>query len=249
MSPESLNRRLGSITTMWSVVRRAHAENAEEAKAAQEHLVTRYEGAVRRYLLGALKDREAVDDLFQEFALSLARGNFRKVDPQHGSFRGYVKRVLSHPIARHYKNEKREQDNRKKREQQLPPTAAPDPAEPSLDVSWREQLLTRCSALLAEADARGGSPFAVVLRLRRDHPDVRSAQLAELLSEQLQRPVTPPAARQLLHRAREKYADLLVEEVADTLSDTTGDQLAEELIELGLYEYCRAALERRVQGH
>jgi len=85
-----------------------------------------------------------------------------------------------------------------------------------------------------------------VLRLRAESPkELRSEKLAEMLSEQFKKPVTAAAARQMLHRAREKYADLLVEEIAGTVGDPSGDHIQEELIELGLYEYCRAALERR----
>ncbi len=249
MSPEDPSRNLSDLTTMWSVVRKAKEGGGEEARAAQMLLLARYERAIRRFLLGALRDREAADELFQEFGLSLARGDFHRVDPRLGSFRGYVKRVLAHLIARHHKNRKREQDTRERFRQQLTPPASPAPPDQSLDESWREELLTRCAALLAGAEGRGGPPFATVLRLRHDHPQLRSEQLAELLGTRLNRPVSAEMARKWQQRAKEKYADLLLDEVASTLSDATADQLAEELIDLGLYEYCRPAMERRLRGH
>ncbi|MBV8265921.1 MAG: hypothetical protein JO252_06210, partial [Planctomycetaceae bacterium] len=51
--------------------------------------------------------------------------------------------------------------------------------------------------------------------------------------------------RQALHRARERFADLLIDQVANTLGDSDVEQ---ELIDLGLIDYCRPALRRRARG-
>jgi hypothetical protein len=45
--------------------------------------------------------------------------------------------------------------------------------------------------------------------------------------------------RQALHRVREKFADLLLDAVAQTLDTPTAEQLEEEVLTLGLYIYCR----------
>jgi hypothetical protein len=50
--------------------------------------------------------------------------------------------------------------------------------------------------------------------------------------------------RQALHRAREKFADLLLDEVAQTLDAPTTEQLEEEVLTLGLHIYCQPALQR-----
>ena len=81
-----------------------------------------------------------------------------------------------------------------------------------------------------------------MLRCKTDHPDLRSAQLAEELSARLNKPMTAEGARQLLHRARRHFADLLVDEVAHSLHTDDPGQVAEELIELGLMSYCRSAV-------
>jgi hypothetical protein len=57
--------------------------------------------------------------------------------------------------------------------------------------------------------------------------------------------LTIPAVRQALHRAREKFVDLLVSEVTLSLGDASHEDLEQELIDLGLFAYCRAALDRR----
>ena len=55
--------------------------------------------------------------------------------------------------------------------------------------SWRGELMAKAWTALDELQARSGQPFADVLRLRVEQPDVRSPQLAELLSARLGRPV------------------------------------------------------------
>jgi hypothetical protein len=46
-----------------------------------------YHRAVHRYLLGALRDEDAAEELFQEFALRFVRGDFRWADRGRGRFR------------------------------------------------------------------------------------------------------------------------------------------------------------------
>src|SRR5437763_11040498 len=58
---------------------------------AQTALVERYQGAVYRYLLGALADPDAADELFQEFALRLVRGDCQRAYPNRGRFRDFIK--------------------------------------------------------------------------------------------------------------------------------------------------------------
>jgi hypothetical protein len=69
--------------------------------------------------------------------------------------------------------------------------------------------------------------------------------MAEQLSQQLGRSVTDGWVRQILLRARQTYVDLLLDEVAASLHTPTAEQLEQELIVLGLLEYCREGLQRR----
>src|SRR5207249_5271323 len=84
--------------------------------------------------------------------------------------------------------------------------------------SWCDELLARAWAALATVDARTGQPFYAVLRFRADHPQMRSPQLAEQLTAQLGRPFTAAGVRQTLHRAREKFAAFLLDEVTHSLA-------------------------------
>jgi RNA polymerase sigma-70 factor (ECF subfamily) len=238
--------RLSRISTIWEALRQAHEGTGGAAAKARQLLVERYSGAVYRYLHAALRDPHAAEDLTQEFALRLIRGDFRKVSAERGRFRDYVKTVLFRLVSRHHK-----------RRTATTLTAAPDSSEfvtlaaPQDDLdrsfleSWREQLLGRAWEKLAEARPA----FYTVLRFRSNNPQQPSHQLAEALSGQLGKAVTAEGVRQTLSRAREKLADLLLEEVAASLESPTAEQVEEELRELNLLVYCRRALTRYSTGN
>jgi hypothetical protein len=60
----------------------------------------------------------------------------------------------------------------------------------------------------------------------------------------LGRAVNANWVRQTLRRARERFIDVLVAEVARSLESPTFEQLEQELIALGLGDDCRTGLER-----
>src|SRR5438105_12976441 len=93
MDADTLQKRLSQISTAWSLVARAHGP-VEADSAALTALVERYQAAVYRYLLAATRDPDVADELFQEFALRLVRGDFGRVDAARGRFRDYVKSAL-----------------------------------------------------------------------------------------------------------------------------------------------------------
>src|SRR5262249_21827995 len=195
------NQRLSRISTLWSLVHRAHRGPAEAANSARQRLLERYGGAVHRYLRKLLRDPDAVDEVFQEFAVQLLHGGLRGADPHRGRFRNFVKGTLIHLTADY-----------RKRQQRWPgplpddgTTVMADPgggeSEDQFAESWRDELLARTWAALAETDAQAGQPFYAVLRFRADHPELRSPRMAELLATQLGRPFTAAGVRQTLHRA------------------------------------------------
>src|SRR5437867_7353546 len=107
VTQDRFDQRLSRISTIWTVLRQAHAGPADAATAAQHILLQRYGGAVHRYLLATLRDAHAADDLTQEFGLSLVRGAFHRADPQRGRFRDYVKIALAHLVADYRKQQTR----------------------------------------------------------------------------------------------------------------------------------------------
>jgi RNA polymerase sigma-70 factor (ECF subfamily) len=223
----------------------AHQGPAEAANTARRQLLERYRNAACRYLRKVLRDADAADEVFQEFALRLVRGDLRGANRQRGRFRDFVKGTLIHLVADHRK---------KQREWPRPlpvdgTTLAVNPEDVESDhlfeENWCDELLARAWAALAESEAGTDQPYYAVLRFRADHPELRSPQLAEQLTARLGRAFSAAGVRQTLHRAREKFADLLLDELAHSLEYPQAEQLAEELVELGLLDYCRPALERR----
>jgi RNA polymerase sigma-70 factor (ECF subfamily) len=237
---------LSQITTLWSMVNEARGSDAEAANTARQGLLRRYGGAVRRYLLGALRDPEVAEDMTQDFALRFLGGKCGGADRERGRFRNFVKGVLAHLIADHFRRQQArprhhllDTDNV---EASYTDPAAPDPL---FVETWREELLGRAWQMLAEVEAQTGQPFHTVLRLRVDQPELRSPEMAEQLASRLGKPVSAAAVRQTLHRARDRFADLLVDEVVQTLGQSAEEDLQEELIELNLLSYCQPALDRR----
>jgi RNA polymerase sigma-70 factor (ECF subfamily) len=111
--------------------------------------------------------------------------------------------------------------------------------------NWRDELLARAWSRLAEWERETGQPYHAVLRFRADWPNTRSPELAAQLTVQLGKPLNAAGVRQLLHRAREKFAELLLDDVAQSLTSPSTEALADELNEIGLLAYCRPALDRR----
>jgi RNA polymerase sigma-70 factor (ECF subfamily) len=246
--------RLSRIDTVWSIVRKAHDDSGQEARSAQRMLIDRYGGAIRRYLLGALRDQDAADELFQQFSLNLVRGGFGRADPGHGRFRNFVKTSLFHLIV--------DYQRQRRRGGLQPPTdcGVLDPADPqappsqlgsladeeaAFTRSWREELLARAWEGLAELQQSTGTPYYAVLRFRFDHPDMHSPEMASQLSAQLGKRISATSVRVLLHRARETFAELLLDVVLGSLEDPSSDEAEQELIDLGLLDYCRSALRQR----
>jgi RNA polymerase sigma-70 factor (ECF subfamily) len=237
--------RLNQINTLWSVVRLAHADTGDAARAAREALLIRYGGAIRRYLLGVLRDPDAAEELSQEFVYRFLHGDLRGADRDRGRFRDFVKGVLFHLVADYH--------NKKKRQPGNMPADAPEPGmecalaaerDEAFRVSWRDELLARAWSALQADEKKNGQPYYTVLRFRADHPELASAEMADKLSGPMGKALTSVGVRKTLERARDRFADLLLDEIAQALDNASREHVEEELIDLGLLEYCRPALER-----
>jgi RNA polymerase sigma factor (sigma-70 family) len=248
MDENTLNSRLSRISTIWTLLGEPPHSALEEKADAQSALVQRYQRAVYRYLLGALRDADAADDVFQEFALRVVQGAFRRACPERGRFRDYLRTTLIHLVTDY-------QNQRRKRpvflDKDLAEPAAP-PDEPLLSdeqflSSWREEILARAWELLDEGQREGGPPFHTALRFRAANPAASSADMAAHLNRGLapENAFTEAATRKILQRARMRFADLLLDEVAGTLEHPSLDDLEQELILLDLLPYCRSAIARR----
>ena len=127
------------------------------------------------------------------------------------------------------------------------PAAPPEPMpeeDQAFRDSWREELLTRAWLALSRMQQEFGQPYYQVLRFRVDQAGLTSQQMAEQLSQQLGKSMTAAGVRQLLHRARERFAEMLLDEVRRSLGPAGRDYLEEELAELNLLKYCQSALQK-----
>jgi RNA polymerase sigma-70 factor (ECF subfamily) len=230
------DERLSQIQTQWTAVFRAHGPATDSARGARDRLMLHYSGAVYRYLLGATRDPEAATDLCQEFAVRFLRGDFRRAAPDRGRFRDYVKTALVNLVNDHH------------RARQAGPrplmvdAAAPEmPSEDDFLAGWRQSLLDQTWKALGEENPA----FHAALLLRIDNPEMPSPEMAERLTAQLGKPMTAENVRKVLQRAHAKFAELLLEQVAQSLDEPTDDDLEAELRAIDLLRYCRSALDRR----
>jgi RNA polymerase sigma-70 factor (ECF subfamily) len=227
------------MSTTWTLLFQARDGPDAGVKAARRAMLQRYGGAVYRYLRAAVGDPDAADDLYQEFALRVVRGDYRRASPDRGRFRDFLKTSLYHLVVDHHRVRQRQPAALAREVPAADASSIADRSGEAFVAAWRAQLLARAWEGLA------ADPVAhAVLRLRTDHPELTSEQMAARLSEGRDQPVTAGWVRKWLHQARGKFADFLIAEVRQSLDTAGPDELAEELQEVGLLDYCREALER-----
>lgn len=246
MSNPNQPERLEEISTAWGAVFLAHYGTGDLAKQARSELLERYGAAVRRYLLGAVRNAEAAEELFQEFALRLVRGDFRRADPDRGRFRDFLKAALYHLVVDHQRRQGRQAVPLPADCAPMAPAETPVfPADEEFTAIWRGILLARAWEALERLESETGQPLYSVLRLRTLHLEWQAQQMADELGKQREQSVTAGWVRKRLHFAREKFTHLLLAEVAQTLAQPTAEEVDQELIQLGLLEYCKPSLGRR----
>lgn len=247
--PSLIADRLSVIVTRWSLLKQAHGSSDGSAKEAQEKLLKRYGGAIRRYLLGCVRNQDQADELYQEFAIKFIQGGLQGANPEKGRFRHYLKGVLFHLLADQHQRRKRQPGGW---HSELPEPADDGTSTPEADAAfqeqWRAELLADAWSKLEAEEKGSGHLFFTVLSYRRDHPDQRSDAMAQSLSKLAGKPISAAGLRQTLHRARERFADILLDQIVHSLAEPTVETLHEELVDLKLMQYCEPALERFEQG-
>ena len=227
------SQRLSRISTLWTLLERAHAGQSELARKA---LVHRYAGAAYRYLLGAVRDEDAAADLFQEFALRMLRGDFHGADPARGRFRSYVKTSLINLVNEHRRRQRREPAMLVSD----PPAPQPESADDFLAV-WKRHLTDSAWNSLRDENL----PLHTVLYLHVQDHQISSQQTADELTRRFDREYTANNARVMLHRARDKFAEHLLREIEASMPGCSTEDLEAELRELSLLKLCEPALARR----
>ncbi len=196
-----------------------------------------------------LRDPIAADEVLQEFAYCFARGDFGIADPKRGRFRDLVKTVIFHLIVNYQRQQKK-----LSREQSLPTqfdVLDHDQVAPAFSADreflklWREELLDRMWAALAKYDRNDKQQSYLVLKLHSERQPITSEELARLLRIEFGRELSADAVRQMLHRSREKFSKLLIDELGRSIETNDRESIEQELIELDLLLYRKSELEKR----
>jgi RNA polymerase sigma factor (sigma-70 family) len=205
--------------------------------------VLRYAAAIRRYLAGMLNDPDEADEVAQDAMVRLLKGDFAGADPDRGRFRDLLKTAVRNMVRDHWAKQKRRHHA----------GAALDVLADDSDVkletawlsAWQANVLDHAWGALKDFERENpGNPAYTLLKLRSDFPDETSEQLAERLSNRLGTVVNAVHGRQLLRRARVRFAELLTKEIALGLDEATPERIEEELAALGLLEHVRPFLAR-----
>lgn len=244
MDDELLQSRLSQIATRWTLINDAHGERPDAMGRAQRRLLEQYQKPIYRYLVASLGSADAADEVMQEFALRFLKGGFRGASPERGRFRNYLKTALGRLVIDYRRRAHRERGS--EHSDMLEPYHN-DSEAGLFDNSWRSEVLNRVWVALERFQEKQGNAFYAVLKYRAEHPDAGSQDMAAALTQALQpqRPFTADWVRQTLRRSREKFADLLLDEIALSLGSADLDLIERELVELELLPYCRVTLQKR----
>jgi RNA polymerase sigma factor (sigma-70 family) len=226
------------VTTHWSVVLTAGRNDTTRARAALEQLCRNYWQPLYAYVRGSGYSREEAEDLTQEFFTRLLADNtIARADPARGRFRSFLLGSLKHFLAHEW--EKARAQKRGGGAQLIPlefdtaetrcvqPVAPGDTPDRAFDRQWALALLT-----------------IVLGRLRREYGDAGREDLflglkdtlsggrAEIPYRELgaRLGLSEGAVKVAAHRLRQRYRDLLREEIANTVAGP--EEVEQELQQL-----------------
>lgn len=227
-----------AIPTRWSLVRIDTTNQQANGAEQRRLLVLRYASAIRRYVGAIVRATDDADELSQDVIMRLMRGDFAGADPSRGRFRDLLKVAIRNMIRNHWDKSKRRQTA----DANLDSIGSEDDSQDRQWTSaWQKSVLDHTWHRLDNDEPAGKGPnmASKVLRLRVDHPDDSSEQLAQRLSQQLGTEIKPDAFRQMLSRARKRFVSYLIDEVKSGLDDESDERLDEELAALQLLHWLK----------
>ena len=217
--------------TSWGLIRASQQPAAPAYRQGLERLFRTYWGPVHNFIrrCWGTNPTEA-DDLTQEYFLAFMEGDFLQgVSAEKGRFRAYVRVTLKHFLLdrkRHAAAQKRSPEGRLlsmdalRQDGSFPDVPDPEGKNPEdlLDADWR------CAAIWAalrrlEVEAReGGREWAYACFFARDiRPPEGGPPSREDLAREAGKAVHDVA--NALHWARQRYKELLIGEVRDSVVD------------------------------
>ncbi len=213
-------------STHWSAVLAAGQPGSPRAAAAMEELCRTYWYPLYAYIRRRGYQVEEAQDLTQEFFAEMLENHWLKsADPQRGRFRSFLLGAMNHFLAKDWRDA-----HRLKRGGSKPLVSLDDTAErryvseAACDLTpekvyeqrWARSLFERGVSRLREQYAGAGK--ARLYDTLKDFlvDDVAAGDYARVAA---QLDMTPGAAATAVHRLRDRYRELVREEVAHTVAD------------------------------
>lgn len=212
-------------TTHWGMVLAAGEKNTAESAAALEELCRTYWYPLYAYVRRRGHCPEDSQDLTQEFFYQFLRGNYlTHVDPRKGKFRSFLLAGINHFLAKEWHRSRRLKrgggatllafDESRAEERYQGERLGGRSPEEIYERTWAIALLDRVLRRLAdESFAAGQGPRFEELKpvLMGERPSLSYADLALRLG------TTEPALKMTVQRLRRRYAELVQEEIAQTV--------------------------------
>lgn len=227
----------GFTTTRWSVVLRAGGTDPEQARAALEQLCRDYWYPLYAYVRRKGFGPDDAADLTQEFFAKLLAHDFAQgLTSDGGRFRSFLLTALNRFLINQWQKGQRHKRGggafteslealiaERGETNYLAEAAHQDSPDRLYQRTWTETLLARVmERLAAECAERGDWRFDVLRPFLSTHEDPPAlAEAATQLNLSL------AAFKSLLHRFRQRYRELLLDEVGQTVC--SAGEVAEEL--------------------
>ena len=235
------------VTTHWSVVLRAGGASPEQAQAALEQLCRDYWYPLYAFVRRKGHSPDDAADFTQEFFAKLLANDFAQgLSPEGGRFRSFLLTALNRFLVNEWRKGQRQKRGggastgsldaliaERGEASYLGEASHADTPERLFQRAWAETLLTRViNRLSAECTTRADVRFDAL------KPFLSAGDEPPALAEAaVQLGLTLPAFKSLLHRFRQRYRELLMDEVGQTVG--TRSDVAEEL--RGLLQALRGA--------
>jgi RNA polymerase sigma-70 factor (ECF subfamily) len=213
-------------TTHWSVVLRAADIHTAESAQALESLCRNYWYPIYVFVRRRGHEPEEAKDLTQEFfARLLETESLRAADPSRGRFRTFLLGATKNFLAKERRDATRlkrgggqqfiawDQFDPEER-YQLEPLSDDASPEAFFDRGWARTLVGRVLSRLQEEMEREQLSDRFVWLKRFLQCDAADASYAEVAS---QLGLSEPAVKSAIHRLRRRYAQLVREEITQTV--------------------------------